>query len=343
MAYNASKQTWCPMNTDKVSGFRAQIEDMIAADRLGDAIESLLVVAHAAGCLYRNELIAHMGDLQRLDRAARLGLSAVQNAEDRRRLRFVLLELLEEVLRNSRNSDLPVFQAPVAAEVPDQAALEKIIGSNNLKNIAWLEVGLQCSMAVGRIVTPEGIGTGFLIHGRLIVTNHHVLPTADIAGRSVVNFNYQQDVRGQMLEHFTYTLEAGRFASSCERDVTVVGVKQAANNPDLQSWGRLEINETKEPAVGNHVSIIQHPNGGPKQIACTANQVVNIYEHRLQYLTDTLPGSSGAPVFDDDWTVIAVHHAGGNLKSNSRGETRYVNEGILTTSIREYLSGLQER
>jgi len=53
------------------------------------------------------------------------------------------------------------------------------------------------------------------------------------------------------------------------------------------------------------------------RIAITANQVVNVFEHRLQYTTDTLPGSSGSPVFNDAWEVIALHHAGGNMISNT--------------------------
>jgi endonuclease G len=89
------------------------------------------------------------------------------------------------------------------------------------------------------------------------------------------------------------------------------------------------------PCIGEHVSIIQHPQGGPKQVALTANQVVNIFEHRLQYTTDTMPGSSGSPVFNDDWKVIAIHHEGGNLAINRRGDTMFVNEGILMKYIVE--------
>jgi V8-like Glu-specific endopeptidase len=33
----------------------------------------------------------------------------------------------------------------------------------------------------------------------------------------------------------------------------------------------------------------------------------------VQYTTSTLPGSSGSPVFDDDFQVIAIHHSGGML------------------------------
>jgi V8-like Glu-specific endopeptidase len=87
------------------------------------------------------------------------------------------------------------------------------------------------------------------------------------------------------------------------------------------------------PRPGEHVNIIQHPEGGPKQIALTANQVVNVFEYRLQYTTDTLPGSSGSPVFTDAWKVVALHQAGGNLLTNQRGDRMFANEGILMSYI----------
>ncbi len=102
----------------------------------------------------------------------------------------------------------------------------------------------------------------------------------------------------------------------------------------LEAWGHLELSTGPgKPKVGDHVTIIQHPLGGPKQVAITANQVVNLFEHRLQYTTDTQPGSSGSPVFDDRWKVIALHHAGGNMISNSRGDRMFANEGILASHI----------
>ena len=62
---------------------------------------------------------------------------------------------------------------------------------------------------------------------------------------------------------------------------------------------------------------------------------VAVDENRVQYLTDTLPGSSGSPVFDRDWNVIALHHSGGwiaepNAPSKS---TFYRNEGINISKL----------
>jgi V8-like Glu-specific endopeptidase len=53
----------------------------------------------------------------------------------------------------------------------------------------------------------------------------------------------------------------------------------------------------------------------------------------LQYFTDTLPGSSGSPVFDASWDVIAVHRAGGTLVKNAKGESVYANEGVVVRSF----------
>jgi V8-like Glu-specific endopeptidase len=85
------------------------------------------------------------------------------------------------------------------------------------------------------------------------------------------------------------------------------------------------------------VTIIQHPSGGPKQIALNENRVTNIYRHYLQYTTDTLPGSSGSPVFNDDWKVVALHHAGGHLKTNEKGDIRFINQAA---AMKYLLAGL---
>jgi len=67
------------------------------------------------------------------------------------------------------------------------------------------------------------------------------------------------------------------------------------------------------------VNIIQHPNGEPKQLAIRNNQVVDELELFLHYRTDTDPGSSGSPVFNDQWEVVALHHSG-VPKRNEQGQ-----------------------
>jgi V8-like Glu-specific endopeptidase len=119
------------------------------------------------------------------------------------------------------------------------------------------------------------------------------------------------------------------FWTSEKLDVTLVGL--APISPDDIAVVPLAAGTAAK--VGDHVSIIQHPNGGPKQIAVTNNRILNIYDHRVQYLTDTLPGSSGSPVFLGSWQVLAIHHAGGNVRRNARGDVIFANEGILISAM----------
>ena len=69
---------------------------------------------------------------------------------------------------------MPRAAAPVPAPVAPAEAFvgtevvgfDRIIGVNNLKQIAWIEQGVQVSRAVCRVLTPKGLGTGFLIGPR---------------------------------------------------------------------------------------------------------------------------------------------------------------------------------
>lgn len=150
----------------------------------------------------------------------------------------------------------------------------------------------------------------------------------------MIEFNYQQDFQGNLLSTCRYRLDPKRFHTSQPLDYTIAGVLPNPDKPSLESWGVLSLNPNADPVSGEHVVIIQHPNGGLKQIVLTANQVVSLWEHRLHYTTDTMPGSSGSPVFNDSWQVIAIHHAGGELQTNAKGDKRFLNEGILMSAIK---------
>lgn len=283
------------------------------------------------------DLISLTARFNRLDREKKDGLI------DRDEYRVETNELIRSLLDLlHRFPEPPSLQTPDLAEdfdVPEDAGLEKIIGANNLRQIAWLEQGTHAACSVCRIITPAGQGTGFLIASGLVLTNNHVLPSASALPGSRAEFNYQNDANGQLLPSHRYKFDDRQFVTNEALDFTLVALLSDPTRPPLDQWGIMRLNPENEPLPNEHVVIIQHPEGGPKQICLTANQVVNIWEHRLQYTTDTLPGSSGAPVCNERWEVIALHHAGGNLKVNAKGERRFVNEGILLSHIRAAAGG----
>ena len=85
--------------------------------------------------------------------------------------------------------------------------------------------------------------------------------------------------------------------------------------PPGQIWGNLKVRESITYTTPQHVNIIQHPQGRRKEVALQENNLSHIYSERVRYTTDTEPGSSGSPVFDNGWDLIAIHHAAGDYDS----------------------------
>jgi V8-like Glu-specific endopeptidase len=218
------------------------------------------------------------------------------------------------------------WQAP-----SDPDTLEKIMGpESTLLPISFLETGLEKARTVARIVREDGaMGTGFLADGNLLITNHHVLADDAEARRAKVQFNYQLSSTGLALPSREYDLAPEvAFATSGADDWTVV---QVQDDPAAE-WGTLRLRRS-DLQKGARVNIIQHPMGGPKQIALYHNIVLYVGHSRIQYLTDTLPGSSGSPVFDSGWNVVALHHSGGYLREPGTKQVYYRNEGILLNAV----------
>jgi len=96
-------------------------------------------------------------------------------------------------------------------------------------------------------------------------------------------------------------------------DFTLIAVnRQAAEGTvDLEEIGWSRLIEAEGKVInGEFVTIVQHPNGQPKQIALRENQIIDVLENFLHYHTDTAPGSSGSPLFNDQWEVVGLHHSG---------------------------------
>lgn len=217
----------------------------------------------------------------------------------------------------------------------ERQLLEKVVGESSLVDVSRLALGVSRARSVAKVVTSQGSGTGFLIAPNRLLTNHHVLPDAQTAAASRAIFNYERTVDGKEAptDEFTFAPEE-YFRSSAADDWAVTAVK---GNPG-ERWGHIELTRTAVKR-GDFVNIIQHPQGAPKQVSLSFDVVAYVGEGRIQYLTDTLPGSSGSPVFDEWWNVVALHHSGGWLEEpgSTTGRTFYRNQGIEIGRILDQL------
>lgn len=219
----------------------------------------------------------------------------------------------------------------VSQEGPGRRLLERIIGaSKDLQAVNFLSRGSRAAATVGRIsVSDNGrvlpLGTGFLVSPDLLMTNHHVLPDADMAAQVVVEFAAETGIDNAPAQPALYRLVAD-FGPLTDAGLDFSLVRVAAGDdgrpPGAQfGWNRL-IEAQGKLVIGESVNIVGHPSGRLKEIAIRRNELRVQLDDFLHYDTDTEPGNSGSPVFNDQWEVVALHHAGVPRKDAQGRELR---------------------
>jgi hypothetical protein len=252
--------------------------------------------------------------------------------------------------------------APIvnAASVPAVAVKEAIVQQNDMVAFGFLVGGSSAGAAVARLEVPRHQntipflnaddepevhqGTGWLITPELLMTNHHVinarndgeadasLADLEVQGQKTI---VQFDVDGQTSTG-AVTSAAKLEAFDPALDFAVLRLSApVARTPLRLHPDKIEIKSDSYIAV----NIIQHPYGGPKKVALRNNLVYDSTFPRLRYFTDTDHGSSGSPVFNDKWEVVALHRAS-TFVENVRFQGRpagWVNEGTHILAILEHI------
>jgi hypothetical protein len=191
--------------------------------------------------------------------------------------------------------------------------LERIVQAEpTFLDIAFLRRGVELGAAVCRLlVTLSGkryYGTAFRIGENLLLTNHHVLFDEDHgdAPATAVEawFGYERTFAGLQLEHSVVRCDPATMVGDRAQDWAVVRVLAAmpVDAPVIQFGGAQPVRPD------DRVYIIQHPGGAPKKIGMIHNVVRHVDDDVVQYLTDTEGGSSGSPVFNEQWQLVALHH-----------------------------------
>lgn len=214
--------------------------------------------------------------------------------------------------------------------------------------VAWLDEGAKARSAVGRVIFMDGrpFGSGFLISDRLFITNNHVIGDKDAARRMLVEMNYELEVGQSQPASVQFTLDPDAFfitddVESLDFTVIAVGACRSGSSK-ITDFGCCPLSDSAaKHALGDWVNIVQHPNGDLKQVVVRENRLVNRGDFVLHYLSDTEGGSSGSPVFNDDWQVVALHHYGGPHREVVDGSGmplgQAMNEGIRISKIVEFL------
>ncbi|SEW24416.1 S8 family serine peptidase [Chitinophaga arvensicola] len=246
-------------------------------------------------------------------------------------------EAAERKLNALRNANQPLVQLEdnatrvqyrVAREnTPVVAtALERITGTADFQDKYVLDRLSEMSRAVCRILKGGApIGTGFLVTPDILLTNHHVIESAADAEDMMAEFNYEVDPNTKALKRsaafkldarkffLTSSLEVSKTALNTGLDFTLIGVNTTGNFGEaLSQFPPIRLDGNLGKIIkGEACVIVQHPNGLPKKVVMKDIHFFSETGTRLVYESDTLPGSSGSPVFGlGTCEVIALHHSG---------------------------------
>lgn len=270
-----------------------------------------------------------------------------------------LVDILRARIMKLPNSTLELSPTDVrrlATATPPTGQPEAVLGDDGPQTYRWMQNGMARAHSVGSIRKKSDgrrHGTCFLVKASalglptdelVVLTNHHVVnpegtglgirPTAAEAQFEAL----ESAPRVGVVEVIWSSSEEALDASVLRLTAPPAGI------PSLDASPHLPVLTENQ-----RVYIIGYPGGDELAISFQDNQLLD-HEGppggappvpgrvRLHYRTPTKEGSSGSPVFNEDWEVIGLHHYGGKLgveKLNGKSGTYAANEGIWIKSIIE--------
>ena len=258
----------------------------------------------------------------------------------------VFLDQLANSYRIPLTADFSEQKIELGPEIkwrgPDDLELQNFFKSQpDIMDVSFLKRAIARTTSVCKveISSLNESGTGFLIADTLVLTNYHVLGQTDEevknnAAQVVLRFGYTEENDNQ-LTYNCFHLNAKQpilSHSPANQGLDYVLLQVASNITKIP-----EIQPTpytlKPPSKGMGVHILQHPQGDTMKLAINNNGItyVNKSQGLMQYVTYAFGGSSGSPCFNDNWEVVALHHA---ERAKSFGRIR---EGILFGAIYEQI------
>jgi hypothetical protein len=248
--------------------------------------------------------------------------------------------VVDRELRDANNAPLFIKGSDAVSETEALLFLDDLTLA--IGRMGWLIGVLQrlvsiapavCKMTVESVGAKQ-FGTAFRIAEDLLLTNWHVLlyfgpPTAITA-----EFGYDDDGMGGGLASMAVPCDVASVVTDRTDDWGVVRVSR----PLPGSIPVLKLSEAVTPTRQAPAFVIQHPGGDRKRVAYVRNQVTDLDDRVVHYLSDTQSGSSGSPVLNDGGRLIALHHAGGTPQEVAGKPPLKKNEGIR---IERVIAGLK--
>jgi hypothetical protein len=320
------------------------------------AMEACLGLGDSAGALtwlmrYVNDIGDSSNGLERADafkfHSTYRQLVEVWRLDRSREPGSLLLPPLKAVTLRAR--DGLVRQSPSEVKGDgDSGHFEGRFGPDNWYPKDWWELGNRRAERIARISRrgiTKTIGTGFLVDGenlnprfhgqRFLVTNSHVISgrrdVLDHPHHSPLDL-HESEFAFEALQQTCVGREIVWESPPWAEDTTIISLEcpPAPREPSYPMF-------TKQLPVGGTASIfiIGYPGTTTIQFSFNNNRLLEMNDTYLRYRTPTDGGSSGSPLFDDDWRLVGIHHfTSDQLKSfQNPATTLAANQGIWIKKI----------
>ncbi|EJM69331.1 hypothetical protein PMI29_01954 [Pseudomonas sp. GM49] len=253
------------------------------------------------------------------------------------------------VLHTQRRWSADVHHLRRLQQNPEE--LEKNFSGEKAFTVDDIRTMLTLIPNIGCVTNKEGVrlGTGFLIQGSffgveglLFITNAHVIsdtvPKAIFCADARVTFEVEADsgMPPCRVQEVLFSSEPGQLGNVTQApgmlDVTICRLDRTP----IGAQGLCVADKIPLPSPKVKAFVVGHPRAGEMQFSLQDSVLLDVCAHDrlMHYRTPTDPGSSGSPVFNKYWEVIAVHHAGSQTCPRLSGEGLYeANEGITLHSI----------
>jgi len=304
-------------------------------------------------------------DLGRLNNIERLADGLVplvrylQNAAEQLELRSmpqaeIFKRLANEVGNRVRGAAVATLPPP--STLPEITKHEVIVGRDDTVDFAFISRALVAGGAVARILVPRfenenpvklangepwlARGTTWIIGPRLVITNHHVVNARLDGQPDASDAEFRLQAKSATVEFDFDRTDADKKTFEVESlvqasktlDYAILRLEKDPSHSAIRlNPERLKLTPTSYVSV----NIIQHPRGEAKRIAFRNNLVTATDNELIRYFTDTDFGSSGSPVCDDNWRVVALHRGAKYASgvSYQGKDTAYVNFGSQIQAI----------
>jgi hypothetical protein len=223
-----------------------------------------------------------------------------------------------------------------------QVRLEQLQGSKDFERVYNFKKGSRfhrISQPVGRLKIKvkdqeNKVGmflcTASIISENYILTNYHCIPGQ--VGMKVLEakleLGYLHEIDTSTVSSFNVDPVAEE--SNANLDYAIVRVQ---GNPS-KTYGNIDIS-ADNIFEKDAVFIIHHPEGSPKTLSRKQCFITSLKGPDITHSCDTMPGSSGSPVFSDEtYQVVGLHFAGssqGNVGTTMTGviEQSPILQGII--------------